>query len=98
MLKENRFASATIEIAPDQRVISSGIYAYIRHPWYVGLLLLYIGLPLALGSYWALLVDLPMLASILWRIKTEERFLIDNLPGYSDYLAKVRWRLLPGVF
>lgn len=98
VLKENRFASATIEIAVDQRVISSGIYRYVRHPWYVSLLFLYLGLPLALGSFWALLGFIAIVAAICWRIHDEERFLAARLSGYDEYLASVRWRLVPGLF
>ena len=98
VLRLNRFASATIEVAQDQRVISTGIYAYVRHPWYIGLILLFVGMPLALGSYWGLLVLLPILAMLVWRLLSEEHYLTEHLVGYSDYLEKVRWRLLPGVF
>lgn len=98
VLRVNRFASATIEIAEDQRVISSGIYAYLRHPWYVGLMLLFMGIPLALGSYWCLIVLAPVTAMLAWRIQDEERFLVERLPGYAEYLTKVPWRLLPGVY
>jgi protein-S-isoprenylcysteine O-methyltransferase Ste14 len=98
VVRVNRFASATIEIAEDQRVISTGIYAFIRHPWYVGLLLLFAGIPLALGSFWSLLVLAAVLAMLVWRIQSEERFLVEKLPGYAEYLDKVRWRLLPGVY
>jgi protein-S-isoprenylcysteine O-methyltransferase Ste14 len=98
VLRVNRFASATIEIAEDQRVISTGIYAHVRHPCYVGLMLLYIGIPLALGSFFTLLVLVPVMAMLIWRIHDEERFLVEKLPGYAEYLATVRWRLLPGVY
>lgn len=98
VLRENRFASATIEIASDQRVISSGIYAHIRHPWYLNLVLLFIGMPLALGSYWGLLILVPVVAMLAWRMRSEEGFLQINLPGYTDYMGNVRWRLVPGVY
>ncbi len=94
----NRFASATIEIMEDQHVISTGIYAHVRHPWYVGLMLLFAGIPLALGSLWCLLALAPVFAMLAWRIQSEERFLVERLPGYAEYLVKVRWRLLPGVY
>jgi protein-S-isoprenylcysteine O-methyltransferase Ste14 len=97
-LRENTFASATIELANDQRVISSGIYASIRHPMYSGGLALFIGMPLALGSYWGLLAFPLALLALIWRLLDEERFLAQNLPGYTEYCAKVRWRLIPGIF
>jgi protein-S-isoprenylcysteine O-methyltransferase Ste14 len=97
-LRENRFASSTVEVGNDQRVISSGIYAFIRHPMYLGVLALFIGMPLALGSYWGLLAFALVLPALVWRILDEERFLVKNLQGYTEYCAKVRWRLIPGVF
>lgn len=96
--RENPFSSATIEIADDQKVISTGPYRFVRHPMYAGGLLLFIGTPLALGSYWGLLAFAVTLPALIWRLLDEERFLAKRLPGYVEYCAKVRWRLIPGVF
>jgi protein-S-isoprenylcysteine O-methyltransferase Ste14 len=96
--RENTFASATIEIAKDQKVVSTGPYAIVRHPMYAGGLSLMTGTPLALGSYWGLLAFAAMSPFLLWRIFDEERFLARNLPGYTEYREKVRWRLIPKVF
>ena len=96
--KENPFASAMIKVTGDQRVISTGLYAVVRHPMYAGGLLYLLGTPLALGSYWGLLALAAMSPFLLWRLFDEERFLSKNLPGYAEYCAKVRWRLIPGVF
>jgi len=96
--KENTFASATIEVAGDQKVISTGPYAVVRHPMYAGGLLYLLGTPFALGSYWGLLVLAGMMPFLIGRLLEEERFLSKNLPGYTEYCAKVRWRLIPGVF
>jgi protein-S-isoprenylcysteine O-methyltransferase Ste14 len=96
--KENTFASATIEIASDQKVISTGLYALVRHPMYMGALLLLVGMSLALGSWWGLCVFLLFIPALAWRTLDEERFLATNLPGYSEYLDKVRYRLVPGVW
>jgi len=98
VFRENTFTSATIEIAEDQKVISTGPYAFVRHPMYAGGLLLFIGTPLALGSYWGLIAFVAVLPALLWRLLDEEKFLAKNLPGYLEYCAKVRWRLIPGVF
>ena len=98
VLRENRYASATIKIVDGQHVISTGIYAHIRHPWYVNLMLLSLGAPLALGSWWGLLNAIPMLVTLIWRLRSEEHFLIEQLPGYDAYIETVRWRLLPGVY
>ena len=98
VFKENTFTSATVEIAEDQRVISSGPYAYVRHPMYAGALPLCFAMPLALGSYWGLLGFLVMLPTLILRLLHEEKFLAVNLPGYINYCTSVRWRLLPGIF
>jgi protein-S-isoprenylcysteine O-methyltransferase Ste14 len=65
---------------------------------YAGGLLYLLGTPFALGSYWGLLVLAAMMPLLLWRLFDEERFLSKNLPGYAEYCAKVRWRLIPGIF
>lgn len=96
--EENSFTSATIEVSPGQRVISTGPYALVRHPMYAGALLIFIGTPLALSSYWALLPAVAMLVPLIWRLLDEETFLANNLPGYSEYCSMVRWRLIPAVF
>lgn len=96
--RENPFGSATIEIAKDQKVISTGPYALVRHPMYASASLYLIGTPFALGSYWGLLPLAAMMPFLIWRLFDEERFLRKNLPGYTKYCAKVRWRLIPGIF
>lgn len=98
VFRENSFAASTIQIAPGQRVVSTGPYARVRHPLYVGLIFFSLGLPLALGSYWALVLVAPILPLIVWRLQNEESFLVKNLPGYAEYRAQVRWRLIPGLF
>jgi len=95
---ENTFASAIIEIAEDQKVISTGPYAIVRHPMYAGGLLLLLGMPLALGSYWGLLVLVAMMPCLLWRLYDEEKVLSKHLSGYIEYKRKVPSRLIPGVF
>ncbi len=96
--KENSFASATIELAPEQKVISTGLYALVRHPMYMGGLFLFVGMPLSLGSWWGLFVFLLFMPALLWRLFDEEKFLAKNLPGYSEYQNKVRYRLLPFIW
>jgi protein-S-isoprenylcysteine O-methyltransferase Ste14 len=96
--KENSFTSATIEVAGDQKVISTGPYAFVRHPMYAGSFLYLLGTPLALGSYWGLLPLAVMIPAVIWRLIDEERFLSRNLPGYAAYCDMLRWRLIPGVF
>ncbi|MFZ0575661.1 MAG: isoprenylcysteine carboxylmethyltransferase family protein [Candidatus Cybelea sp.] len=98
VFRENSFAGSTIEISADQRVIATGPYAIVRHPLYVALAVTTLGMALALGSYWATLLVVPTVALLVWRLADEEAYLVDNLPGYSEYEKQVRWRLLPGVF
>lgn len=96
--RENTFTSATIEIADDQQVISTGPYAIVRHPMYASASLYLIGTPLALGSLWGFLPLAVMIPFLIWRLFDEERFLAKNLPGYSDYQRRVRHRLIPFVW
>lgn len=98
VFRENAFASATIELAPDQRVISTGPYAYVRHPMYAGALLMLVGAPLALGSWWGLIPAAGIVAALIVRIVHEERFLSANLEGYAAYRRKTPARLLPRVW
>jgi protein-S-isoprenylcysteine O-methyltransferase Ste14 len=96
--RENTFTSATIEVAKDQKVVSTGPYAVVRHPMYAGGLLYLLAMPLALGSYWGLVVFAVVLLLVLWRLFDEERFLSHNLPGYTEYQQRVRHRLVPFVW
>src|SRR5262249_12284148 len=94
--RQTPFSSATIEIATDQRVITTGPYAVVRHPMYAGGLLYLLVMSLALGSYWGLLVFLATAPFLIWRLLDEERFLATNLAGYVAYCRSVRWRIIPG--
>ena len=96
--RENTFTSATIEIAADQQVISTGPYAIVRHPMYASALLYLIGTPLALASYWGFVPLGAMLPFLIWRLLDEEHFLARNLPGYTEYQKRVRHRLLPFIW
>jgi protein-S-isoprenylcysteine O-methyltransferase Ste14 len=96
--KENTYTSAIIEVQIDQRVISTGPYSFVRHPMYSGALLMLIATPIALGSLWGLFAFIPMLIVIITRLVKEEKYLKENLLGYSDYCKKVRWHLLPGIY
>jgi protein-S-isoprenylcysteine O-methyltransferase Ste14 len=96
--QENTFTSATIEVAENQKVISTGPYALVRHPMYASGLLYLLGTPLALGSYWGLLALPFMMSFLIWRLVDEEKFLAKNLPGYREYQTKVHRRLVPYVW
>jgi protein-S-isoprenylcysteine O-methyltransferase Ste14 len=94
----NSYASAIIEVGESQPVISNGPYALVRHPMYVGALFLFAATPLALGSVWGLLLAVPVIACIGWRLIEEEKYLAVNLPGYKDYLDEVPYRLVPFIW
>jgi len=96
--RENTFTSATIEVAENQRVISTGPYAIVRHPMYASASLYLLGTPLALGSYWGLVPIVAMIPFLIWRLFDEEHFLARNLPGYVEYQKRVRHRLVPFIW
>ena len=96
--RENTFTSATIELAENQRVVSTGPYAIVRHPMDASVSLYLTGTPLALGSYWGLAPIAAIVPFLIWRLFDEERFLAANLPGYSEYQQRVRHRLIPFVW
>jgi len=96
--RENTFASATIELAEDQKVISTGPYAIVRHPMYASASLYLVGTALALGSYWGLVPIAAMMPFLIWRLLDEERLLATHLPGYTEYQKRVRHRLVPCVW
>ncbi|HME80951.1 MAG TPA: isoprenylcysteine carboxylmethyltransferase family protein [Candidatus Eremiobacteraceae bacterium] len=98
VFKENSFSSAIIEVAPDQKVVTTGPYAIVRHPMYAAGVILLAGFPIALGSWWGLLVLAAILPVLLWRLFDEEAFLAENLPGYVEYQAKVKHRLIPFIW
>lgn len=98
VFKENSFASATVEIGEEQKVITTGPYAIVRNPMYSSATVYFIAMSLALGSYWGLIPSVLMTLGFVWRLFDEEKFLAQNLAGYTEYCAKVRWHLIPGVF
>ena len=98
VLRVNSFAAANIYVAEDHKVTDTGPYAYMRHPMYAGTLWLFIGMPLALGS-WLTICLLPLILPVLvWRLLDEERILRRDLPGYNEYASRVRHRLIPYVW
>jgi protein-S-isoprenylcysteine O-methyltransferase Ste14 len=98
VFRENSFSSATIELAAEQRVISTGPYAWIRHPMYAAALVMLLGIPIALGSWWGVVIVVAMLPVLIWRLLDEERFLVRNLAGYAEYQRRVGYRLLPLIW
>jgi protein-S-isoprenylcysteine O-methyltransferase Ste14 len=97
-LKENSYAARTIKVEEGQTVISTGPYAVVRHPMYVGAGVMLLATPLALGSYWALLPALAIPPFLVLRTLDEERVLLDELPGYREYTEKTSHRIIPGVW
>ena len=95
---QNGYASANITVEKDQPLVSTGLYGLVRHPMYLGALIMMLGTPLALDSLWGLLVVIPALAVFLVRISDEERLLRQELDGYDDYANQVRYRLVPAVW
>ena len=98
VLKENQFASRVIEVEKGQKVIQSGPYRLVRHPMYLGAILMYVASPLALGSYWAVIPAIFIIPIFIARILNEESVLAKELEGYSEYKLKTRYRLIPGIW
>lgn len=98
VFRENSYASRTVEVDEDQMVIDTGPYAVVRHPMYSGLTALYVISPLALGSYWTLIVSVLIIPIIVARILSEEKILATELTGYMEYQKKVKYRLYPLVW
>ena len=98
VLRENTWLSRTIGVQEGQTVVSDGLYGIVRHPMYAVTLVLFLSMPLVLGSGLAFVVFLAYPAIIAKRIRNEEAVLARDLPGYTEYLKKVRWRLIPFVW
>ena len=93
--RANTFTAGTIELAEGQQLIDSGPYAVVRHPMYAGALIMFLGIPPAMGSWWGLLPAAGIVPVLAWRLTREEAFLAANLAGYGDYRNRVRYRLAP---
>ena len=98
VIKENSWAASNVRVEAGQQVIDTGPYAHVRHPMYAFAIWLFAGIPLALGSWWSVLVIVPFLAILLWRLLDEERILRRDLPGYEYYTQRVRARLIPHLW
>lgn len=98
VLRENAYLSRTIEVQDDQQLIDKGLYSIVRHPMYTATLLMFLSMPLVLGSWWALLIFSIYPILIIKRIQNEEQVLAKGLKGYVDYQQRVRWRLIPWVW
>jgi protein-S-isoprenylcysteine O-methyltransferase Ste14 len=98
VMRENRYASRVVQVEQEQQVISSGPYAIVRHPMYLGAIVMYLFSPLALGSYWALIPASFIVPVFVARLLNEENVLMRDLKGYREYMQKTRRRLIPGVW
>lgn len=96
--RENAFFSSTVQMQAGHQVCETGLYQWVRHPGYLGMLLSVVAFPLVMGSYWAFAPAAVGAAILVVRTMLEDRFLLDALPGYSDYAAKIQFKLIPGVF
>lgn len=98
VFNENSYASTIIQVEKKQHVITTGPYSIVRHPMYLGMILMLLFTPLALGSYWAVIPSLLSVPMNVFRIKNEEEVLLRELPGYKDYCLKTRYRLIPSIW
>ncbi|HAE16193.1 MAG TPA: isoprenylcysteine carboxyl methyltransferase [Erysipelotrichaceae bacterium] len=98
VLRENEYLSRTIEVQENQKVIDTGLYGVVRHPMYMATLLIFLSMPLILGSVIAFLISLVYLPIIAKRIRNEEKVLEEGLAGYKEYKQKVRYRLIPYIW
>jgi protein-S-isoprenylcysteine O-methyltransferase Ste14 len=95
---QNSYAAATVRVEARQKLVSTGLYGLVRHPMYTGNVIIMIGIPLALGSYWGLTFVIPGLIVFALRIRDEEKLLQEELDGYREYMRKVRYRLVPHMW
>ena len=98
VLRENTYLSRTIEVQEGQKVIDTGLYGIVRHPMYSATLLLFLSMPIVLGSLWSLLIFMAYPFIIAARLKDEEKFLEEELDGYREYKEKVKYRLIPFIW
>jgi protein-S-isoprenylcysteine O-methyltransferase Ste14 len=98
VFRENTYGASNIQVAEGQKVVSTGPYAVVRHPMYAGVMVMVVGTPLALGSWWGLLAVLVTTPVLIWRILDEEKLLKSDLPGYTEYTQDVQYRLVPFVW
>jgi protein-S-isoprenylcysteine O-methyltransferase Ste14 len=98
VFKENKYLAHTIVVEKDQRVVTTGPYAIVRHPMYLAELFMFIFTPLGLGSYWAITVNVLLILILVLRILTEEKVLLQELNGYRNYTEETRYRLIPGIW
>ena len=98
VMRENMWLSRTIHVEDDQKVVTTGLYSIVRHPMYTATLLMFLPIPIILGSWWAIPIFSLYIPIIIRRILDEESLLLNDLSGYTEYCNKLRWRLIPFVW
>lgn len=98
VMRENAYLSRTVEVQENQKVVDTGLYGIVRHPMYLATLLMFLPMPIILGSLWGAIPFLFYPVIIVVRILNEEKVLSDGLPGYKDYMAKVKYRIIPFIW
>lgn len=98
VMRENTYLSRTIEVQEGQQLIDTGMYAVVRHPMYSATIIMYMAIPLVLGSLWALILMLFYPLVIVIRIQNEEQLLVQELPGYREYQKRVKYKIIPGIW
>ncbi len=98
VFRQNSYASRIVETYKEQKVIITGLYGVVRHPMYIGVLIMYMPTPLALGSYWGLIPMALLPVALVLRIINEEKVLKENLEGYKEYCLKTKYRLIPYIW
>jgi protein-S-isoprenylcysteine O-methyltransferase Ste14 len=98
VVRVNSWAASNVRVEAGQQVIDTGPYAHVRHPMYASAIWLFVGIPLALGSWWTLALLVPLIPVLMWRLLDEEKLLARELPGYTEYMRRVRYRLVPRVW
>jgi protein-S-isoprenylcysteine O-methyltransferase Ste14 len=98
VVRENSWAASNVRVEAGQQVVDTGPYAHVRHPMYAAAIWLFVGMPLALGSWWTTVLVIPFVPVLLWRLLNEEKVLMRDLPGYTEYMRRVKYRLVPHVW
>ena len=98
VMRENAYLSRTVEVQENQQVVDTGLYGIVRHPMYMTTLLLFLSMPLVLGSVISFLIMLLYLPIITKRMRNEEQVLAEGLPGYAEYMKKVKYRVIPFIW
>ena len=98
VMRENAYLSRTVEVQEDQKVVDSGLYGIVRHPMYMSTLLLFLAMPMVLGSVISLVIMLAYIPIIAKRIRNEEKVLEEGLAGYAEYKKKVRHKVIPFIW